>query len=389
MGMVSEPDPATAGAPGWAGRSPAPASQSPPSAAGGVRGWVADLDPGYFACVMATGILSVGTQLLHRQVLSAILLVVTLAVFVVLAVANLVRAVAFRSQLVRSLRDPATAMGYFTLVAGTNVVAVRLLMTGRPLATLILGAVAALLWLVMSYGLPWSIMFAARRPVLGDINGTWLIWVVATQSVATVAAGLAATSPWRSAHPDLAVVAIVCWGAGIGLYLTLIVIIFLRLFLVDITPAEMGPAYWIAMGATAISVRAAAGILDIHGRAEARLLADLHPVLVGLSVILWSFGSWWIPLLVLFGVWRYLLRHYPMSYEPRLWSVVFPLGMYTVASYSLGRIPGLGFMTTIAHVWLWVGVAAWAATAALLVVAVVAARLRMGARDNGGRHGRR
>lgn len=364
-------------------------SPAPPASSGAalhaLGRWVADLDPGYFACVMASGIISVGAQLLHQHVLSIITLVVAGVAFVVLGGAYLIRATAFRPQMVQSLRNPATAMGYFTLVAGTNVLAVRLLMAGHPLATLILGIAAAALWLVLSYGLPWSIMFTARRPVLGDINGTWLIWVVSTQSVAVVAAGLAAESPWHSLHEDLAIVAVVCWGAGTMLYLTLIVIIFLRLFLVEITPVEMGPAYWIAMGATAISVRAAAGILAIHDRVAAGLLADMRPVLVAFSVILWSFGTWWIPLLVLFGLWRYLLRHYPMTYEPRLWSVVFPLGMYTVASYALGDTNGLGFMNSIAHVWLWVGVAAWAATAALLIVALLPLRHRRTAAESDGR----
>lgn len=337
----------------------------------GLGGWVASLDPGYFACVMASGIVSVGTQLLHQHLLSEIILVFTELAFVLLGAAYAVRALAFRDETRASLRDPATAMGYFTLVAGTNTLAVRLLMAGHPLATLILGAVGSGLWLVLSYGLPWSIMFEARRPVLGDINGTWLIWVVATQSIAIVAGGLAASSPWPSVHQDAAIVAVVLWGAGIMLYLTLIVIIFLRLFLVEITPKEMGPAYWIAMGATAISVRAAAGILAIHDHTAASLLAAMHPVLVGLSVILWSFGTWWIPLLVLFGLWRYVLRRYPMTYEPRLWSVVFPLGMYTVACYTLGQLPGLGFMASIARVWVWVDVAAWTATLLALLLAAV------------------
>jgi hypothetical protein len=71
----------------------------------------------------------------------------------------------------------------------------------------------------------------------------------------------------------------------------------------ELTPAEMGPAYWIAMGATATSVRAA-GILALRTAGSAPLLAGLRPFLLGLSVVLWAFGSWWIPLLVLFGYWR-------------------------------------------------------------------------------------
>jgi tellurite resistance protein TehA-like permease len=53
-----------------------------------------------------------------------------------------------------------------------------------------------------------------------------------------------------------------------------------------------------------------------------------------------------------------------------MWSVVFPLGMYTVASVSLGRAANLGFMVTVARGWLWVGVAAWAAVLVLMLVAL-------------------
>lgn len=375
---------------GWLERETQPQLSAPgepaaqPKVRGAVGTWVANLDAGSFACVMASGIVSVGAELLGQHVLSDVALVVTVVAFVVLGAAYVSRAVFFPTELRQALRDPSIAMGHFTLVAGVSVLAVRLLMAGHPLVSLVLGAFAGLLWLVLSYGLPWSIMIAARRPVLGDINGTWLIWVVATQSIAVVAAGLAASSPWRSWHEHLAVVAVVLWGAGSMLYVTLIVIIFLRLFLVEITPKEMGPAYWIAMGATAISVRAAAGILGIGDRTAASLLSVMHPVLVGVSVIFWAFGTWWIPMLVLFGVWRYLVRGYPMAYEPRLWSVVFPLGMYTVASETLGTTPGLGFMTQVARLWQWVDVAAWGAVLLLLVAAFtrnrVARRLSAGAR---------
>ena len=96
-------------------------------------------------------------------------------------------------------------------------------------------------------------------------------------------------------------------------------------------------------------------------------------------MVLWSFGSWWIPLLVLFGLWRHVLRRFPLTYEPRLWSMVFPLGMYTVASYTLGKAGGLTFMVTIAKVWVWVGVAAWVGVLALMALALVQALLGAGA----------
>jgi tellurite resistance protein TehA-like permease len=173
-------------------------------------------------------------------------------------------------------------------------------------------------------------------------------------------------------------VATCLWGVGIVLYLVLVVIIVLRLMVVEVTPGEMGPAYWITMGATAISVRAAAGLLTLPGSTGGFPMKELRPFVLGASVVLWSFGSWWIPLLVLFGLWRHLLRHFPVTYEPRLWSMVFPLGMYTVASYTLGRAGGFSFMVTIAKVWVWVGVVAWAGVLALMGVALLRALARTG-----------
>lgn len=334
------------------------------------------MDPGYFALVMASGIVSIGCELLGYVVLSRVILGFTAAAFVVLVAAYVLRLLLFGGFVRHSLSDPTTAMAYFTVVAGTDVLATRLAMGSHSTVTLALGAAAGLVWLALTYGLPWWVVAEAHRPVLGEINGTWLIWVVATQSLSIVAAALAPSSAWPALDAHLPEVAVCLWGVGVMLYLVLIVIIFLRLMLVAVTPAEMGPAYWIAMGATAISVRAAAGILELHGPGS-QLVATLRPFLVGLSVVLWSFGTWWIPLLVLFGFWRYILRGYTRAYEPRLWSVVFPLGMYTVASYTLGHAAaGLGFMVSIARVWLFIGLAAWGAV--LLLMLIEAARFLRG-----------
>ncbi len=334
---------------------------------------IATLDPGYFAFVMATGIVSIGTHLLGYDLLSEVILGFAAAGFLLLLAAYLARFVFFGPFVRQSAADPTVAMAYFTVVAGTDVLATRFALAGHPLVAFGLGCGAAVIWVLLTYGLPGSIVAAARRPVLREINGTWLVWVVSTQSLSIVATAVAPHAPAKWLQSALPSVAVSLWGLGVMLYLVLIVIIFLRLLVVEVTPAEMGPAYWIAMGATAISVRAAAGILALHDPDARLLVTALRPFVVGLSVVLWAFGTWWIPLLVLFGVWRYVLRRYPRSYEPRLWNMVFPLGMYTVASFSLGQTPGLGYMVVVARAWVWVGVAAWVAVLCLMVAALARA----------------
>jgi tellurite resistance protein TehA-like permease len=335
-----------------------------------IRQWVATLDPIWFAWVMATGIVSVGAEELGFHALSLVALVVTTIVYAVLLAAYLVRAFIAPAHLRTSVSDPRMATGSLTLVAGTNVLAIRLVMADHPLAVVVLGTGAALIGVVLTYAAPLAVVAGRRRPVLRDVNASWLLWVVAVQSVAIVAADLASVAPWSPLRHGLPPVAVTLWSVGVMLYLIVIVAIISRVLIVEMTPSEMSPAYWIAMGAAGICITAATGILGVHDPSATPLVNEMHPILVGSSVVLWAFGTWLIPFLVMFGVWRHVVRGYPLSFEPDLWSVVFPLGMYTVASVSLGRAANLGFMVAVARVWLWVGVVAWVAVLALMLSAL-------------------
>jgi len=364
-------------------------SEAPPSAVpldleplpeGFILRGMATLDPGYFAAVMATGIVSIAARLLGLIPVANALLVVTAVIFVVLVLAYLARAVLYPRRFAQSLRMPSSAVSFFTVVAGINVLGTALLAPGLWGVSLVLGIVAVIIWAVLSYGLFCSIVLAGNRPLLREINGGWLVWIVGTQSVAVLATAIAPRLPWTLLAEMFAGGAVMFWSVGVILYLVFVVIIFLRLFLIETTPAEMGPAYWILMGATAISVRAAAGILTVTASDPTPLLTGMHPFVVGFSVVLWSFGSWFIPMLVLFGLWRYFVRGFPWNYEPKLWSVVFPLGMYTVASITLGGAIDFAFMSMVAAAGVWVALVAWVIVAVLFVVATTGA-LRLHRRE--------
>jgi tellurite resistance protein TehA-like permease len=119
------------------------------------------------------------------------------------------------------------------------------------------------------------------------------------------------------------------------------------------------------MGATAISVLA--GARDLALPKTIPVIAATAGFTAGFSFALWAFGTWWIPLLVILGLWRHVRHQWPLTYEPTLWSIVFPLGMYSVATLAFGKTVGLAFMHPIAHVMLWVAVAAWLLVAAAFV----------------------
>ncbi|MGH3304900.1 MAG: tellurite resistance/C4-dicarboxylate transporter family protein [Streptosporangiaceae bacterium] len=329
------------------------------------QGWAAtavrDLHPGYFAFVMATGIISTGTYLLGPAWLSLALLAAAVAELVVLAVALTARLAQFRSGVAADIRGPDRVFGFFTITAGLDVLGVRLALAGHPMATAILAVLAAAVWLLLTYGVPASLMLArASGSVLGGVNGSWLLWIVATQSLSIVAAIL--VPAWPSQSLLLAPVATGLWCVGLLLYLMVVALILLRWLTVPMTPATLGPPYWILMGATAISVLA--GARDLALPASIPVVRATAGFVEGFTFALWAFGTWWIPLLVILGLWRHVRRHWPLTYEPALWSVVFPLGMYSVATLTFGKAARLAFMEPVARFMLWIAVAAWALVAA-------------------------
>jgi len=95
-------------------------TRSPGQAAIAIR----DLHPGYFAFVMATGIVSTSTFLLGPSWLSRALLAAAAAGFVILAPALAIRLAAFRASVAADIQAPERVFGFFTIVAGSDVLAV-------------------------------------------------------------------------------------------------------------------------------------------------------------------------------------------------------------------------------------------------------------------------
>jgi tellurite resistance protein TehA-like permease len=139
---------------------------------------------------MATGIISTGTFLLGPSWLSRTLLVVASAGLVVLSGALVIRLVRFRPSVAADVHAPERVFGFFTITAGLDVLGVRLSYAGHPLATAILAAVAAAVWLMLTYGVPASLLLTRTHDsVLGGVNGSWLLWVVSTQSPRALGVG--------------------------------------------------------------------------------------------------------------------------------------------------------------------------------------------------------
>ena len=320
------------------------------------------LNPACFAMVMATGIVSIAMNVQGWDLVSGALLWIGVVAYAVLVVASLVRFARYRDAVATDLRSPTRTFGFFTFVAGTGVIGTRLLLDGRlGVAEVALG-ITAVSWFVLGYALP-AIAFAARgdEAPMRRADGSWFVWVVATQAVAILAASLQPKVGFRT---EFALLAVSCWSIGVVLYIAVAVLVAARLLIARPSPADVSGAYWVAMGATAISV-----VAGTHVEKMTKVpLVDVVGTTVSASTfILWAFGTWLVPALLVAGYWRHVVHRVPLRYEVSLWTIIFPLGMYGVASRALGTAHDLPIVNGIGHVEIWIASIAWGVTFVAMV----------------------
>ncbi|MCC7463379.1 MAG: tellurite resistance/C4-dicarboxylate transporter family protein [Gammaproteobacteria bacterium] len=324
------------------------------------RAALAGLSPAYFGMVMATGIVSIGSHLLGLAAIARGLFALNIIVYLVLWLLNLARMCWFGRAFFRDMVDHLRGPGFFTAVAGTSVLGSQfLLLVDSTRGGLALWCVAVALWIALTYAIFTALTIKETKPSLDQgISGGWLLAVVATQSLAVLSALLAAriAQPYRL---ELNFFALSMWLWGGMLYIWMMSLIFYRYTFFRFQPGDLSPPYWINMGAMAISTLA--GSLLILNSADAPFLLSLLPFLKGFTIFYWATGTWWIPMLLLLGVWRYIYKRFPLKYDPLYWGAVFPLGMYATCTHELTLAMGFDFLAALPRFFLYIALVSWLA----------------------------
>lgn len=151
--------------------------------------------------------------------------------------------------------------------------------------------------------------------------------------------------------------ALVCWALALCLYGLMTALILWRAVHDPAVPEGFEPDNWILMGGLAIATLAGD---HIH---HALIPGPFADAVRTVTIVTWVIATLWIPPLVYLGLRRITQRAGALRFEGVWWAAVFPLGMYSVATFTTAREIGWHALTTVSSVFFWIAFPAWAIVA--------------------------
>jgi tellurite resistance protein TehA-like permease len=325
-----------------------------------MRKVVEQFTPAYFTFAMSTGIISLAAQQLHLEAIANGLFYLNLAAYPLCVLLLLGRALLAFKPMWAELTSHAKGPLFLAFVPATCLVGSQFVQLRHNnaigSALWIIGAVG---WLVLLYSLLVGVSIAEEKPELEKgLTGVWLLAVVATEALVVLGAKVV---PGWGISPDLGLMGLgSAFLLGAVLYLILITLLFYRLTFVRLREEEVGAAYWISVGASAITVLAGAALLK--ALEEAQALAGLQPFVRGLSLLFWAVSTFWLPLVTILRAWNHLNTRPAFAYSPPYWSMVFPLGMYTASTFQLSEALSVPALKAVPTYFIYVALLAWLLT---------------------------
>jgi hypothetical protein len=286
--------------------------------------------PDAFAAVMATGIVSVAAADHGVEVVSAPLAVIAVVALPVLVYLS---AVAWKREAWMILGDLDTGTGLLTYVAACCVLATRF--SACPLAVMVLGGLALQGWVLL---VPAVIRNALRVRWIGlrdQAHGGWELASVATSGLAIVCAEL-----------KILFLAVIFWLLALLAYGLVTGLVLWRSVHDEATRRDVPSDHWILMGGLAIATLAGE---HVHSLLYPGPVADAVRIV---TIATWVLATLWIVPLVCVG-WRRI----------RGWPAVFPLGMYSAATFAMAGETGWPGLSTVSLVFFWIAFALWLLTA--------------------------
>lgn len=273
---------------------------------------------------MATGIVSIAAADHGYHIISEGLLVLAAVGLPVLIVAMAAHWRRF------DFRDLDVSLGLFTYVAACAVLGARL--SEHRVVLWVFAGMALQGWLSLAPVVAWGLWRHRWTGLRDRAHGGWELASVATSALAILSAGLGIVFP-----------GLMFWGVAICIYLLMTSLVLWRVVHDSKAPQLSEPDSWILMGAAAIATLAGD---HLH---QVLLPGPLADGVRAVTIVTWIVATLWIPPLTYVA-----LRRWASS-----WAAVFPLGMYSSATYAMAVETGWRRLATVSLAFFWIAAAAW------------------------------
>ncbi|MEO6870302.1 MAG: tellurite resistance/C4-dicarboxylate transporter family protein [Ginsengibacter sp.] len=323
--------------------------------------------PAYFALAMSTGIISIASNMLGYSAISNLLFIINNMEFVILLVILILRLILFLEAFKKDLSSHAEGAGFLTIIAAACILGTEYGLLNYHIGrAVILWFFAIFAWLIIVYSFFILITIKKKKPSLeSGINGSWLLFVVSVQALSIL--GNLVTPYLNLSIEVILFINLFFYLLGVLFYFIVIGIIFYRTTFFPMKADEFKPSYWIDMGAAAISTLA--GVMLIKNMSGIESYEDLIPAIKLFSVLFWIAGTWWIPVICFLEIWRHKII--PLQYNSGYWSLVFPLGVYTVCTWQLSNVFELSFLKDIPQITIYIAWIAWLVTFIAMCLTII------------------
>jgi C4-dicarboxylate transporter/malic acid transport protein len=321
--------------------------------------FVRHFTPNWFAMTMGTGVLALVVahlpwNLPGKMALAEALWLFGVLLFGLFSLLFLARLLVFRDTVWPMLLHPVQSMFLGAIPMGLAMLIGGLVQFGPPRwGDWVYALAHALWWLDAAMALGSALlvpylMFTRQQHALEKMTAVWLLPIVAPEVAAGAAGGLVPHLDPASARLVLSV-GFVLWGMSLSLAFSLITLVLLRLALHKLPDTDFAATSWLPLGPLATGCL---GLLTMGQDAPAAFagtqLAGAAEVASGLGLVgglaLWGAGLWWLVTAIFFT------RHYirdNMPFNLGWWGFTFPLGVFALATFELGRLTELRFFALV------------------------------------------
>ena len=290
----------------------------------------ATLSPAMFSVVLGTGGVSLTASLIGLPRVAAALYWLNLALFIIAWVATVIRMVGGFGGMADDFTHGARGPAFFLAVLATSIVGLQVAVVAQVQAAIApLWIFSSVLWVAMiSLFVLGVTVRADKASFAASIGPAWFLPGAALE--ATVALGTHVGS-----HSTRLMATALLGGFLLGLLLNLLVLaaVLYRWLFVPMSPEQLTSTNWINMGGFAIVVVAGVKLAS--------------PRLEPFIVLSWAIATWWLPILVLAGIWRHAVRKVPLRYDAQYWPVVFSPAVYASGTFLLAEASQLTLLSWI------------------------------------------